>query len=69
LGGHSAYDAPGQPFHDPAADGAFRETLKAELNGSVRILEIDRHINHPDCAELAVRTLIGLFKEGELHHG
>jgi len=69
LGGHSAYDAPGKPFYDPASDAAFRDTLKAELAGTVTVFEIDRHINHPMCAELAVRTLIDLLEQGNAPHG
>ncbi|SHG06033.1 Tm-1-like ATP-binding domain-containing protein [Streptoalloteichus hindustanus] len=46
LGGLSAYDAPGQPFHDPLADRALVEALRAGVAGShVELREIDAHIN------------------------
>ncbi|MCP2259958.1 Uncharacterized protein, UPF0261 family [Streptoalloteichus tenebrarius] len=46
LGGLSAYDAPGQPFHDPEADRALVEALRAGVAGShVELCEIAAHIN------------------------
>ncbi len=63
-GGVSALDAPGQPFHDPAAD----EALFAALEGTVRqtsirqLIRLPHHINAPEfSAEIvkAYRTLHG----------
>ncbi|MFV0405465.1 MAG: Tm-1-like ATP-binding domain-containing protein [Propioniciclava sp.] len=48
LGGVSAIDMPGQPFHDPAADAALFSALRSGLAGSpVVIHESDRGINEP----------------------
>ena len=56
LRGVSAIDAPGKPFHDPAADAALfvavRETWKQAPNR--QLVEIDAHINDPAFAEAAV---------------
>lgn len=62
-GGVSALDAPGRPFHDPAADAALFEALGCGLEGrpSVRLVERDEHINDPAFAEAAARGLIELM--------
>lgn len=58
LQGVSAIDAPGKPFHDPAADAALftavRETWKPAPNR--RLIEVDAHINDPAFAEAAVHA-------------
>ena len=43
--GVSAIDQEGQPFYDPEADEAFISFLKASLNPSVQLIEMDNHIN------------------------
>lgn len=49
LGGVSAVDAPGMPFHDPAADEALfatiRDTFRSDANR--RLIELPMHINDP----------------------
>lgn len=56
LRGVSAIDAPGKPFHDPAADAALfaavRETWRQAPNR--QLVEIDANINDPAFAEAAV---------------
>ena len=56
LGGVSAIDAPGKPFHDPTADdalfAAIREGWVAAPNR--KLIEVDAHINDPAFAEAAV---------------
>ena len=65
-GGVSAIDAPGQPFHDPAADVALFEALQRGLAGhpSVRVVVRDEHINDPAFAEAAAGELMGLIHYG-----
>jgi len=62
MGGVSALDAPGQPFHDPAATGALLETLLAELRpGPGRtVARHDGHINDPECSELMAAEFLRL---------
>lgn len=45
LRGVSMIDMEGQPFHDPEADRALFESLRAHAGPAVRIREIDAHIN------------------------
>ena len=51
-GGVSALDAPGQPFHDPAADAALFEALAHTIvqTDSRRLLRLPLHINDPQFA-------------------
>lgn len=58
LRGVSAIDADGQPFHDPAADRALFETLRAEVRPPVRLVEVDAHINDPAFAAALVDHLL-----------
>jgi uncharacterized protein (UPF0261 family) len=45
LGGVSMIDAEGQPFHDPEADAALFDALRAGLADSVEVIEMDCNIN------------------------
>jgi uncharacterized protein (UPF0261 family) len=46
-GGVSLLDAPGRPFHDPAADAALFDTLEHEVHqtGDRRLLRVPYNIN------------------------
>ena len=52
LQGISAIDAPGQPFHDPAADEALFSTIRAGWKAAPnrQLIELDAHINSPEFA-------------------
>jgi uncharacterized protein (UPF0261 family) len=56
LGGVSAIDAPGQPFHDPEADAAIFDAIRSQAR--VRVLEQDMHINDPAFAECLVAEFL-----------
>ncbi|MFC9857698.1 MULTISPECIES: Tm-1-like ATP-binding domain-containing protein [unclassified Streptomyces] len=57
-GGISAVDAPGGPFHDPAADAAGLASLRSALEGStVELHEADAHLNDPAFAVAAADHL------------
>lgn len=49
LGGVSAIDAPGQPFHDPVADAALFDAIRSGWIDAPnrRLVELDLHINDP----------------------
>ena len=47
LGGVSGIDLPGRPFHDPAADAALFDALRASLGANVHVRELDTDINDP----------------------
>ena len=60
LRGVSAIDAPGQPFHDPAANAALFDTLRASLDARIPIVDIDAHINDTAFADALVSTYLSL---------
>lgn len=55
LRGVSAIDAPGKPFHDPAADAALFEAIRKDWKPAAnrRLIEVDAHINDPAFADAA----------------
>ena len=59
LYGVSALDAPGQPFHDPAADAALFDVVRRDLQQTEqrRLVEVPAHINDPAFAAEAARQL------------
>ena len=66
-GGVSTLDAPGQPFHDPAADAALFEALERTVRqtGTRQLLRLPLHINDPgfsDALATAFETLAGSRK-------
>jgi uncharacterized protein (UPF0261 family) len=61
LGGVSMIDAPGQPFHDPDADRALFETLRASVAPTVRVVDVDAHINDPLFADTLVREMLAVL--------
>ena len=58
LKGISVISAQGQPFHDPEADEALVESLKASLSKAVEVVEMDCNINDPPFAEACAKTLL-----------
>jgi uncharacterized protein (UPF0261 family) len=65
LRGVSAIDREGQPFHDPAADTAFREALKAGLDSRIPLRELDLHINDDAFADAAAEALLGMIVQSK----
>ncbi|HSA57114.1 MAG TPA: Tm-1-like ATP-binding domain-containing protein [Gemmatimonadaceae bacterium] len=61
LRGVSMIDAPGQPFHDPAADQALFEALRRHLDPRVRVRELDAHINDLEFAHALADELLTLL--------
>lgn len=61
LGGVSALDAPGAPFHDPDADAALFDALRSGLRatGKRRLVELPHHVNDPAFAA----ALVAQFRE------
>jgi len=58
----SVISAPGQKFHDPAADRALFAAIKANLRKDIPVVEMDCAINDPPFAEACVRTLLESMK-------
>src|SRR3546814_13434338 len=65
-GGVSALDAPGQPFHDPAADRALFDAIMRSFREAPnrRLVRLPHHINDPAFAEAAVAALTEIEKIG-----
>ncbi|MBS7699721.1 MULTISPECIES: Tm-1-like ATP-binding domain-containing protein [unclassified Chelatococcus] len=61
LGGFSAYDRKDGPFWAPAADDAFRSTIRAELASHVPVIDVDAHINDRVTIEAATSLLIDMI--------
>ena len=57
----SLISAPGQPFHDPSADQALFDELKANLRKDIPVLEMDCAINDPAFAEACAHELLRLI--------
>lgn len=57
----SVISAPGQPFHDPSADQALFDEIRANLRKDIEVQELDCEINDPVFAEAAARTLLRLM--------
>jgi uncharacterized protein (UPF0261 family) len=58
LKGISVISAPGQKFHDPAADQALFQNLKSSLRQDIEVIELDCVINDDAFAEMAAKTLL-----------
>jgi uncharacterized protein (UPF0261 family) len=56
--GVSSIDMEGKPFHDPAADQAFFDALKANLGKNVTLVEMDTDINDEAFATRAANLLL-----------
>ena len=58
-GGVSAIDAPGQPFHDPAADAALFGALEATVRQGPnrRLIRRPENVNDPAFAQALVDAL------------
>jgi uncharacterized protein (UPF0261 family) len=48
----------GQPFHDPAADGALFDGLRRHLRPDIPVIELDTTINDPRFADACVTALL-----------
>lgn len=58
LGGVSAIDAPGQPFHDPVADAVVFDAIRSGWQEATnrQLIELDLHINDPAFAAALVEA-------------
>jgi uncharacterized protein (UPF0261 family) len=65
-GGVSALDAPGQPFHDPAARRALFDALEGTVrqNPTRQLVRVPHHINDPAFAAAAIAAFRGLHGGG-----
>ncbi|MEM3439543.1 MAG: Tm-1-like ATP-binding domain-containing protein [Candidatus Bathyarchaeia archaeon] len=61
LRGLSMYDSPGEGLHDPEGDRALLGALRSRLAPSVRLVELDAHINDAYVANAAVEHLTSML--------
>jgi len=54
----SIISAPGQKFHDPAADAALFEALRTHLRPGIELIEMDCAINDAVFAEACATALL-----------
>lgn len=62
--GVSSIDVEGKPFHDPSADAALFDAIRANLASNVRLVEMDTDINDEAFAVEAVELLLEAVKAG-----
>jgi uncharacterized protein (UPF0261 family) len=62
LRGVSLIDADGQPFHDPEADAALFDALRAGAGERVEVIEMDCNINDAAFAEAMAARLDELLR-------
>ena len=64
LKGVSLIDAPGQPFHDPAADRMLFDTLESEFRpgSNRRLVKLDLNINEPAFAKALVDHFLEIVR-------
>jgi len=60
LGGLSAMDKLGQPFHDPEADKALFDAIEGTLAHNVRFEKLDLHINDPEFSRFIAELFVEL---------
>jgi uncharacterized protein (UPF0261 family) len=58
----SIISAPGQPFHDPAADQALFAAIKSNLRKDIDLQEISASVNDPEFSRIAVETLLAFLQ-------
>ena len=70
LKGVSLIDAPGKPFHDPAADRMLFDTLESEFQPAPhrRLVKLDMNINDPAFAKALVDHFLEITPSGSAGH-
>ena len=54
----SVISAPGQKFHDPAADQALFDAIKSNLRKDIEVIEMDCAVNDAVFAEACANALL-----------
>ncbi|MEF8821604.1 MAG: Tm-1-like ATP-binding domain-containing protein, partial [Halovenus sp.] len=57
LGGVSAIDVEGEPFHDPEADRALFDALRSGIDDDVELVEMETDINDEAVSQRLAETL------------
>ena len=56
LGGFDSYSVVDGPFHDPASEACFIDSLREHLNPAIRVLTMDADINDREFADFVAET-------------
>ncbi|BBY65544.1 hypothetical protein MHEL_37870 [Mycolicibacterium helvum] len=67
TGGFSVPDAPGKAFWNPEADGAFINTLRANLADHVALTELDLHINDDAFIDQVLAVFTSMLRAQHTH--
>lgn len=62
LGGVSAIDREGQVFHNPEADRALFDAIRANIGGNVKLIEREENINDETFAQQLVKSFLELVR-------
>jgi uncharacterized protein (UPF0261 family) len=68
LQGVSAIDKLGGPFYSQAALNAYRSALKEVLSPTVKVIEVDAHINDDNFVRVAAEQLMEMLHTVALNH-
>lgn len=63
LGGFSMLDKKGEPFWDPAANGAFLEMLKRNLRPDIPVYEMDNNVNDDEFARAVAEKMLEFIEK------
>lgn len=58
----SIISAPGQPFHDPAADAALFASIKQHVRSGIPVVELDCEINAPEFSRACAEALLTMLR-------
>ena len=62
----SIISAKGQPFHDPKADAALFDAIRADLDKRIPLIEMDVVVNEPVFAEACASELLRLMQQPDI---
>jgi uncharacterized protein (UPF0261 family) len=65
-GGLSSLSVPGAVFHDPLADAALFDALRAALDPRIEVVEVDTHLNDPAFAQAMAAHLAAQLAAAQL---
>ena len=60
LGGFSAFDRPGGPFHEPQSPVIFAKAFEKKLRPGIPLHTLPFHINDPEFAQALIQTFESL---------
>jgi uncharacterized protein (UPF0261 family) len=65
LRGMSIAGLPGGSMHDPDGDRALFDAIRRGLRADIRIVEVDRHVNEPEFADVLTTEFLAMLAAHE----